>query len=101
VVGVRLPYDRRHAAAVSPAFDRPDANTPYSLGTHGNPQRHTVTLASHTHTRTTSLRTLLRDSQRRRARSASLRTHGDSQSHTVTLATHTHARSRTHAYLGH
>ncbi len=31
------------------------------------------------------------DSQRRRARSASLRTHGYSQSHTVTLATHTHA----------
>jgi hypothetical protein len=30
------------------------------------------------------------DSQRRRARSASLRTHGDSQSHTVTLATCTH-----------
>ena len=38
------------------------------------------------------------DSQRRRARSASLRTHGYSQSNTITLATRTHARThaRTH-----
>ncbi len=42
------------------------------------------------------------DSQRRRARSASLHTHGYSQSHTVTLVTRMHARThaRMHAHLG-
>jgi hypothetical protein len=52
VEGVSSRIDRRHAATVSLVFDRPGTNTPCSLHTHSNPQRHTVTLAVHTHPRT-------------------------------------------------
>jgi hypothetical protein len=58
------------------------------------PESHVVSCPLRVPSRMPSIACCTVDSQRRRARSASLRTHGDSQSHTVTLAT------RTHAHLG-